>query len=116
MAEKLIEPVGPVLSVEPAGIAAAGPTFDPDLGVNGGWFAVTLVGLEVYGDTDRECKERLRGANGAALDHAARDLEEEFGEVPADPMGLDCAFGPCCRCPALMRGKCDWKGHEDAGD
>ena len=26
---------------------------------------------------------------------------------PPDPMGFDCALGPCCHCDPLTRGKCD---------
>ena len=33
-----------------------------------------------------------------------------------DPMGFDCALGPCYQCPALLQGKCDWAECADAGD
>ena len=81
---------------------ATEPQFDAEMGQ---FIAITITGLEVYGETWTECAERLFGANDTAVAHAMRD-----------PMGLDCSLGPCAKCDALTRGKCDWKGYADAGD
>ena len=87
----------------------AEPTFDPNLGQHGQYVAVTLLNLEVYGDTWSECFAKLVGANECAIDHAMYCPED-------DPMGLACTFGPCARCNPLMRGQCDWSGYDGTGD
>jgi len=33
---------------------------------------------------------------------------KQLSALYPDPMGLDCPLGPCYRCSALVRGKCDW--------
>ena len=95
------------VATAPAIVDSAEPTFDPNLGQHGQYVAVTLLNLEVYGDTWSECFAKLVGANECAIDHVVHD----------DPMGLICELGPCAKCGPLTQGKCDWEGFaDDTGD
>jgi len=73
---------------ETATIDTAEPMYDDELEQ---YVAVTIVGTEVYGLSWTECFERLAGANATALDHAARNPDEDpfapdYAELAGEPV------------------------------